>query len=138
MKTNVDTVKSIYDAFGKGDVPGILEHLSDNVQWEHSPDNTAQKAGVPWLLERKGKDGVREFFKIIGGFAFRDFRVLSVMGEGNKVAAEIKFEADIPATGGYLNEEEVHLWTFDEKGKVIGYRHYSDTAKHIAAANLSH
>jgi len=137
MKNNIETVKSIYDAFGKGDVPGILEHLSENVLWEPWEENYAQKAGVPWLLERKGKDGVREFFRIIGGFVFREFRVLSVMGGGNKVAAECLFDADIPTTGGHIKEDEIHLWTFDDHGKVIEYRHYCDTAKHIAAAKLN-
>jgi len=134
MNTNVATVNSIYDAFGRGDVPDILSYLSDNVQWESWANNYAQNAGVPWLLERNGKEGALEFFKIIGTFIFRDFRVLSVMGNETQVAAECVLEAEIPASGAHLSEEELHLWTFDERGKVIRFRHYCDTAKHIAAA----
>jgi hypothetical protein len=33
--------------------------------------------------------------------------------------------------------EEIHLWTFDDSGKVAGLRHYTDTAKHIKAAKGS-
>ncbi len=136
MKNNLETVRDIYEAFGKGDVPAILEHLSENVQWEPWVDNYAQKAGVPWLMERQGKEGALEFFKIIGTFNFTDFRVIAVMGDGNKVAAECVINAEIPPSGNQLMEEEVHLWTFDEDGKVIRFRHYCDTAKHIAAAGI--
>jgi uncharacterized protein len=97
-----------------------------------------QKAGVPWLQARKGKDGALEFFNIIGGFNFKDFQVLSIMDNENQVAAEIIVEADVPETGGYIRDEEMHLWTFDEQGKVIRLRHYADTAKHMRAAAISH
>ena len=77
-------------------------------------------------------------FMIVGGFTFNDFRVLSVMGNEDHVAAEIQFDAEIPETGAHLKEEEIHLWTFNDKGEVIRFRHYSDTAKHIAAAKASY
>jgi ketosteroid isomerase-like protein len=134
MNDNVATIKSMYEAFGKGDVPTILNYLSDDVQWEQWADNSAQKAGVPWLQARNGKDGALEFFKIVGGFNIKDFRVLALMANESQVAAEIIIEADVPATGGYFRDEEVHLWTFDGQGKVIRMRHYSDTAKHMRAA----
>jgi ketosteroid isomerase-like protein len=41
-------------------------------------------------------------------------------------------ETDVPG-GGHYRDEEIHLWTFDDVGKVTGLRHYTDTAKHIAA-----
>ena len=137
MNNNIATVDSIYEAFGKGDIPAIIDYLADNVQWEQWADNSAQKAGVPWMQARKGKDGVFEFFRIVGELSIKDFRVLSVMGNGSQVAAEFIIEADVPATGGHYRDEEMHLWTFDEQGKVIRLRHYTDTAKHIAAAKQS-
>ena len=90
-----------------------------------------------WMQARKGKDGAFEFFRIVGELSIKDFRVLSIMGNENQVAAEFIIEADVPATGGHYRDEEMHLWTFDEQGKVIRLRHYTDTAKHIAAAKQS-
>jgi len=29
----------------------------------------------------------------------------------------------------------MHLWTFNDAGKVIRLRHYTDTAKHLQAAD---
>jgi uncharacterized protein len=136
--SNTATVNRIYEAFGKGDIPAIINELADDVRWEQWADNSAQKAGVPWLVARKGKDGAVEFFKIVAGFTIQDFQVLSIMGNGNQVAAEFIIEADVPATGGHYRDEEMHLWTFNDQGKVIRLRHYTDTAKHIGAAKLTH
>jgi ketosteroid isomerase-like protein len=137
MNRNITVVNKIYEAFGKGDVPTIMDYLSENVKWEQWENNYAQKAGVPWLQERKGKDGALDFFKIVGEFIFKDFRVLSVMGNDNQVAAEILLEIEIPSSGTHMREEEIHLWTFNELGKVVRFRHYADTAKHIAAAKVA-
>ena len=50
------------------------------------------------------------------------------------MAAEIVIEAHLP-NGGSFRDEELHLWTFDDDGKVSRLRHYVDTAKHTAAAS---
>jgi ketosteroid isomerase-like protein len=133
MDKNVATVNRMYEAFGKGDIPTIIDCLADNVHWEQWADNSAQKAGVPWMQARKGKQGVVDFFKVVGELEVKDFEVLSIMANETKVAAELKFEARVPSTGKSYRDEEIHLWTFNQEGKVIGLRHYADTAKLIAA-----
>ena len=47
MNKNVETVNKIYVAFGNGDIPAILECLSENVQWEKWAENSAHHAVVP-------------------------------------------------------------------------------------------
>jgi uncharacterized protein len=134
MDKNLETVNKIYEAFGKGDIPTIIDCLADNVQWELWADNSSQNAGVPWMQARQGKDGALEFFKIVSELNIKDFQVLSIMGNETQVAVEFVIEANVPSTGGHYRDEEIHLWTFNEQGKVVRLRHYTDTAKHIAAA----
>ena len=134
MSNHLATASAIYEAFGKGDIPTILSHMAEDVQWEQWADNSAQRAGVPWLAPRQGKAGVLAFFQVLGGMPIKDFQVLGMMAGGNQVAVEFVIEAEVPSTGGHYRDEEMHLWTFDESGKVIRLRHYTDTAKHIAAA----
>jgi ketosteroid isomerase-like protein len=134
MSDNLAIVSAIYEAFGRRDIPAILDYLADDVQWESWGDNSAQKAGVPWMLPRQGKEGVAEFFGVVSTLDIQEFRVLSIMAGGNQVAAEFVIEADVPASGGHYRDEEMHLWTFNEDGKVVRLRHYMDTAKHMAAA----
>lgn len=133
MTESLAIVQSIYEAFGKGDVPAILDRLADDVRWEVWDDNSAQKAGVPWLQPRHGKAGALAFFQLLGAGKVHDFRVLSLMANGNQVAAEIVIDLE-PPNAGRFRDEEMHLWTLNEAGKVVRLRHYADTAKHIAAA----
>jgi uncharacterized protein len=131
--SNIATVQAIYEAFGRGDVPSILEHLADDVAWESWADNSAQKAGVPWLLPRTGKAAVAEFFGIAATMGITEFTVLGLLEGGNEVAAPFVIAADVPGGQPY-RDEEIHLWTFNDAGKVTRLRHYVDTAKHIASA----
>jgi ketosteroid isomerase-like protein len=133
---HVDTVGAIYEAFGRGDVPAILEALADDVVWEGWADNSAQRAGVPWMAERRGRDQVAGFFDVVGAWDVADFRLLSVMAGGDRVAAQVVIEATT-AEGRRFRDEELHLWTFDAAGKVAHMRHYADTAKQMAAAGVS-
>ncbi len=45
--TNLETVKALYDAFGRGDVPAILEMMSEDVEFEPWADSFSHRAGVP-------------------------------------------------------------------------------------------
>jgi uncharacterized protein len=124
------TVQEIYAAFARGDIPAIIDRLADDVDWDGWEDNSAQRAGVPWLTARQGKDGVLAFFEEVAKFEIRDFEVRSVIASDHKVAVEVLMDNAKPG----FRDEELHLWTFGPDGKVVGLRHYVDTAKHIAAA----
>ncbi len=133
MVDHVAAVASIYEAFGRGDVPAILGALSEDVRWEEWADNHAQASDVPWLRARQGKAGALEFFAIAGQFTIHEFRVVSLLAGDRQVAAEVVIDVTLP-TGARYRDEELHLWTFDDLGKVVRLRHYVDTAKHILAA----
>ena len=133
MTNHAATVAAIYEAFGRGDVESILARLDEHVRWEEWEDNRAQNAGVPWLAPRRGRDGALEFFRIVGDLTLHDFRVLKMLAGEDSVAAEVIVEFTTPA-GARLRDEEMHLWTLNDQGRVIRMRHYTDTAKHIAAA----
>jgi len=127
------TVGTIYEAFGRGDVPAILEHLADDVAWDEWPDNFAQRAGVPHLMPRRGRNDAAGFFGVIGDMTVLGFEVLDVIGDGRQVVAEIRASFALSG-GGRFADEELHLWTFGDDGRVVRFRHYVDTAKHIAAS----
>ena len=132
--TNLETVKALYEAFGRGDVPAILEMMSEDVEFESWADAFPHRAGVIWMKQRTGREGVAEFFGLVGQFDITEFSVLDIMASENQVSAEIVIEAAVPG-GGRYRDEEMHLWTFNADGKINRLRHYTDTAKHIAAAS---
>jgi uncharacterized protein len=132
--SNSQTVQSIYEAFGRGDIPAILDCLADDVRWEHWPDgNGAGRQGVPWLQPRNGKQEVGGFFEALGALEFHDFRPGGFLESNGQVAALVDVDVSVRETGRRFRDSEIHLWTFAADGKVSEFRHYVDTAKHVEA-----
>ena len=137
--SNAQTVQGLYEAFGRGDIAAIMDQIADAVEWEQwSDSHTGQDAGVPWLRRRSGKQGAAEFFQAVADtMEFHSFEPQNILEGGNQVAATIAFEATAKETGERFRDEEIHLWTFDDAGKIVGMRHYVDTLKHIRAATAT-
>ena len=133
--SNAATVQGIYEAFWRGDVPAILDKLSDDVAWDAWPDETtAQRAGIPWLLERHGRDEAGAFFQTLGALEFHRFEPYAIVADGNRVIAQIAVDVEVRETGRRFTDDELHLWVFDDDGRVSEFRHYVDTGKHVEAA----
>ena len=129
---NIDTVKQIYDAFGRGDVPAIVDKLDQNVEW----DVEVPTPGVPWLQPRRGVADIPAFFESLAPLSFQRFEPHTFFAEGNKVFALIAMVATLVASGKqYRFPYEGHLWFFNDAGKVVKYQHVTDTALHRRAAN---
>ena len=128
--SNLETVQSIYAAFGRGDVPAILEVMSDDVVWEYG----AADNGVPWLAPRRGKKGVGEFFQSLAAMEITKFEVHDIVGDGPVVVALIGIDFTVKATGKKVSEgDEAHVWRFDDRGRVVRFRHAADTFAHARA-----
>ena len=128
--SNLAVVRDIYAAFGRGDVPAILEHLSDSVEWEYGAGTTE----IPWLQPRQGRAGAAAFFSSLGALEIEKF-VPKVFLEGpGLVVALVDLEAKVKATGRRIVEEdEAHIWYFDEANRVTRFRHRVDTQQQLAA-----
>lgn len=125
-----ETVLEIYTAFGRGDVPAILEHLAPDVEWEYGASPTE----VPWLQPRKGREGAAEFFASLENLEFHRFELRMILEEGTTVVALIDLEATVRETGLRVQElEEAHIWHFGDDGLVSRFRHRVDTLKHLRA-----
>ena len=133
--SNIDTVKAIYAAFGRQDVPAILEHVSDDVDWDFGYGGDTDP-GVPWLARRRGREGVAQFFASVGAsLEFERFEISTIVGDGATVIALAKLAAKVRSTGKRVAEdEEAHVWHFDARGRVSRFRHCADTLQHHRAA----
>jgi ketosteroid isomerase-like protein len=137
-EVNAATVTTIYEAFGRGDVPAIIERLAPDVHWNvMEPPTSGQEAGVPWLVARRGRDEVPGFFSALDrGLVFHDFRVERLHAAGDTVIAELRMDIESTRTGDRVTASDLHLWTFDLDGQVVDYHQHSDTAGHIALAGI--
>lgn len=123
------TVREIYEAFGRGDVPAILERLDEDVEWEYGAASE-----VPWLQPRHGRSGAGEFFASLGALDIQCFAVKAILEGDGLIVALIDIEATVKATGKrFAEEDEVHIWYLNESGKVVRFRHRVDTHQHYQA-----
>jgi uncharacterized protein len=128
-------VSDIYAAFNRGDIPAILDRLAPDCRWEAWANNHAVRGGLPTMQPRIGPAGVAEFFAVVGQLDIHGFEVLDLLASERQVVAEISIDYTTP-NGGRLVDEEIHLWTFDDQQRVVRYRHYVDTAKHLRVFGL--
>jgi ketosteroid isomerase-like protein len=126
---NLNAIRAIYDAFGEGDVPTILDKLTDDVDWSAEAASNA----APWYGPRTGKDGVASFFEAIGGaLDVQEFVPLSYAANDTEVMVFLRFRVTVRATGKDAAMNLHHYWRFRD-GKVEYYRGSEDTAQTVAA-----
>lgn len=128
--SNIETVKKIYDAFGRGDIPAILAHLDKNVEWEYgiTPNE------VPWLQPRRGHDGATKFFESLAATEIHNFVPKQILEGDNVVVALVDIIFTVKSTGKkVVEEDEAHIWHFSPDGKVVRFRHRLDTYQHVLA-----
>lgn len=120
---NTDTVASIYEAFGQGNIPFILEQLREDVGWICHFDPI-----VPWGGDRRGKEAVADFFASIDsnvdvlGFEPQEF-----VTEGDTVVSTGTFSCRGKATGKEVTTRWVFIWKFQD-GLIASYEQFHDQA----------
>lgn len=124
MSKNIETVQQLYAAFGRGDLPFILDQVDDDVTW--GIDSTTTE--VPAYGVRRGKAGVAAF---AGGWTetvdFLRFEAHDFIAAGDHVFNQLTYEAKVKATGKVVKNSSMQHWTLRD-GKVIRWRGYEDTA----------
>jgi len=128
--SNLNVVSDIYSLFGQGNIPAIFNHLHENVEWEHDSEDY----GIPWIKPGRGHAHVTRFFQALANIDFEQFDVLNLLEGPSQVVAVIRLGARVKSSGHEIRDLELHLWTFDDQGKVTRFRHVVDTHKHLAAA----
>lgn len=128
----ISTVMSIYEAFGRGDVPAILDRLAADVRWDHG----IRRTGVPYLREARGHAAVIDFFRALDDqLELRTFEVLSAASSGREVLTRVRLIGRNKHTGIEIPDvPEAHHFVFDDAGKVTQFTHIGDWAAHEAAA----
>jgi len=124
---NVATIRSVYEAFSRGDIPYILEQLDLGVDW-HAP------ATVPWSAGRyRGPQDVARFFAgIAANVAEPSVETMEVLGAGDRVVVLLCFRGRGRASGVPFDAPECHVWKLSA-GKVVEHRAYADTAAIVQA-----
>ncbi|MEZ4866876.1 MAG: nuclear transport factor 2 family protein [Caldilineaceae bacterium] len=128
--SNLQTVQTIYEAFGRGDGEAILAHCVAAPEWEYGSESTA----VPWLRHQTDRAGALANMQAGMELAIEKF-VLKDLLEGNGVVvALLDIEFTVKRTGKRVSEvDAVQIWRFNEAGLVTQFRQRVDTRQqHLA------
>jgi ketosteroid isomerase-like protein len=121
---HIQTVKTVYEAFGRGDVDAIVATVTDDVDW-----GSDTGSGVaPWYGSRRGPSGVTAFFADFGAaMEVEEFTPLTFGANADDVLTVVQFRARSRATGKVASMQ-LHHWFHFRDDKIDYYRGTEDTA----------
>ncbi len=131
-QTNLGVVQQTYAAVGSGDIPAVLDLLTDDVEW------TLQGPSViPWAGTRRGREGVAEFFSLLGEtLEFEQFEPREFVAQGDTVVVLGYERSPVKATGCTFETEWAHVYTLRD-GRIAKGRFFEDTAALVVALDAA-
>ena len=120
MTSNVDIVRSGYDAFGRGDIPGVLALFDPSIEW--------------YVQEELPEGGTYRGPEAVGGFFaslpknYDDLQVQpdQYLDAGDSVIVEGHHRGKINGTAFEVGF--AHVWTLRD-GAAVRFREYADSGK---------
>ena len=120
---NLAGVQGAYEAFAKGDVPGVLGFLGADIEW-------TEAEGFPYGGTYRGPDAVLEgvFMKL--GTEWDGYAAVPTefIDAGDTIVALGKYSGKYKATGKSFQANFAHVWKLRD-GKAIKFLQYTDTFK---------
>lgn len=120
---NVQLILKAYEAFGRGDIQGVLDALTEDVEWfSPGPPDI-----LPWAGARRGREAVAKYFGMLGqAIQFEKLEPQAFIAQGDKVAVIVEGRARATATGRTYENSYVHYFTIRD-GRASAVRFYEDT-----------
>jgi uncharacterized protein len=119
--SNLNSVRAVYDAFAKGDIPAVLGFLSPDIEW-------TEAEGFPYGGTYVGPKAVLEgVFMRLGG-EWEGFAAVphEFIDGGDSVVALGKYSGTYKSTGKSFQANFAHVWKVED-GKAVRFVQYVDT-----------
>jgi hypothetical protein len=120
---NIALVKKLYEAFARGDIQVILDHVTEDIEWSNPGPSS-----IPYSGDRTGPAQVRQFFEALA--TTQEAVNLSMdrfIAQGDTVAALGNYSGKVTATGKSFASRVGHFFTI-RGGKVASWIGLGDTA----------
>jgi ketosteroid isomerase-like protein len=129
---NVETVRGIYEAFDRGDIPKVLGQMEHNVQWNEA-ENFIYADRNPYIGPQAVLEGV--FMRL--GAEWDGFRVTPEewLDAGHYVVVLGSYRGTHKATGKSVRAQFAHVWGVNQ-GRVVRFQQYTDTKQFAEAVAL--
>jgi len=124
--SNMPLARNVYDAFGRGDIPAVLEMMDPDIEWREAEGNPYKPDGKAWL----GPEAVLQNLFMKLGTEWDGFTVhpMEFHDAGSVVVVEGRYTGIYKETGKSLDAQICHVLTFRD-GKVTSFQQYANTAQ---------
>lgn len=119
--SNIDSIKQVYQAFAKGDMPTVLGALSPEIDW-------TEAEGFPYAGTYHGPRAVLEGVFMRLGSEWNGYAAIpdEFIDGGDTVVVLGKYSGTYKKTGKSFQANFAHVWKMQD-GKAIRFIQYVDT-----------
>ncbi|MDQ3919689.1 MAG: nuclear transport factor 2 family protein [Acidobacteriota bacterium] len=127
---NAETVRGMYEAFGRGDISSVIAALDPEVEWWEA-ENFIYDDGNPYRGPGAVLEGV--FARIARDWDGFEVSPGGVLDAGDTVVGHGYYSGTYKKNGQPVRAQFAHFFTF-RGGKVVKFQQYTDTAQFRRAA----
>jgi len=125
---NINLVKQSYERFLQGDIAGVIQMATDDVEWE-----TPGPSDIPTAGKYKGAEQVGQFFsKLANTFEPVSFTPQEFIAQNDKVVTLGEYTWRVKSNGRTFSSKWAHVSTI-RNGKFTRFCEYTDTAAAVEA-----
>jgi len=119
--SNIDSIKQVYQAFAKGDMPTVLGALSPEIDW-------TEAEGFPYAGTYHGPRAVLEGVFMRLGSEWNGYAAIpdEFIDGGDTVVVLGKYSGTYRKTGKSFQANFAHVWKMQD-GKAVRFIQYVDT-----------
>ncbi len=121
-QANVRVVEGLFSSLERGDIRGVLDRLSEDVEWR-----IAAPSELPYVGIHHGRDEVARFFQSFGQAAeFEFFEPQEYLAKGNKVVVLGRERQRIKDSGQVVDTDWAMVFALRD-GCITRFRNYVDS-----------
>jgi ketosteroid isomerase-like protein len=125
----VALVQAAYADFGRGDIPSLLNRLTDDIVWTSPGEGSL----IPSAGRIAGKAAVGQFFQGVNeNLEFHDFNPSEFIAQGDVVVALGTWDVTVKGTDRRIRDGFAMVFRVRD-GKIAEFREYSDSREYDAA-----
>lgn len=121
-QANVRVVEGMFSSLLRGDISGVLDRLSEDIEWRIAGPSELSYSGI-----HRGRDEVAKFFQAFGQAAeFEAFEPREYLAKSDKVVVLGHERQRIKASGRVVETDWVMVFTLRD-GQITRFRNYVDS-----------
>ncbi|NNF60838.1 MAG: SnoaL-like domain-containing protein [Gammaproteobacteria bacterium] len=126
---NLNVIRDMYDAFGRGDIDAVVATLDPKVEWNEA-ENFPYADRNPYIGPQAVVEGV--FSRLASEWEYWSLDMEQFLDAGDYVVVTGRYHATHKGTGKDIRAQFAHVWQLHD-GKAVRFQQYADTAQ-VAAA----